>query len=241
MTPPVTAERVAEQRAVAPPRPEIPLHLLSSFAHELRTPLSALAASAEMIETAHDPADRQRFAAVIQRQTRRLSGIVDALLAAYSASRGGLAPEPARFDATELLDELCEEQRLLAPGHLFRVGGERPVLLRSDRRVLGIVLGNLLSNAARYSPRGSTVHVSVARTGAAAVFQVSDEGPGVAEEMRARIFRPGEGAPGGEGFGLGLFIARRLCDAIGAEISVSDTAGGGACFIVTLGAEEDGA
>src|SRR5882724_67376 len=87
--PVVEAERAPATRARSAPAAGLTLEVLSSIAHELRTPLSALTASAEMLEVA-DHADAQRFAAIIQRQANRLNAIVDGLLEAYRASNGEL-------------------------------------------------------------------------------------------------------------------------------------------------------
>ncbi len=215
----------------------MPIGLLSSIAHELRTPLSALSASAEMLETSSDVGEQKHFAAIIQRQAQRLNGIVEGLLEAHRASRGELRKVRSIIDMDVFLAELCEDQQRVFPHHRFESTVEHARQLSSDPRLLGIILTNLLSNAAKYSPAGSTVRLECRREGASTSIRVQDEGQGVPEFMRRRIFEAGERglAEQQPGFGLGLFVAQWLCDVIGAEISVEDSCNGrGSCFVVTL-------
>jgi two-component system sensor histidine kinase KdpD len=100
-----------------------------------------------------------------------------------------------------------------------------------------MILGNLVSNAAKYSPAETPVRIYCDRVGGHTRFRIEDEGPGVPDFLRLRVFRAGErGVFGGDsGCGLGLFIASRLCDAIGAEIQIENNDNRrGACFAVTL-------
>jgi signal transduction histidine kinase len=212
------------------------LDLLSSIAHELRAPLSSLTASVEMLPLAGDR-DRERFTRIIQRQAMRLTGIVEGLLDAYRAGRGELTIVPELLPARDFLEALCEEQAALFPAHRFQIdsnGGE----MASDPRLLAIVVGNLLSNAAKYSPAGSTVVARFCADDAGRRIEVEDEGGGVPAELRDRIFERGErGASAIPGHGLGLHIASQLCEAMGAELTLGDALSGRGCrFTVRLSA-----
>jgi signal transduction histidine kinase len=213
------------------------LDLLSSIAHELRAPLSSLTASAEMLPLAGD-GERERFANIIQRQALRLSGIVEGLLDAYRAARGELKLVPEVVHARPFLRTLCEEQATLYPTHRFRAMAERRDELAADARLLAIVVGNLLSNAAKYSPAGSVVTARYRSDHDGRRIEVIDQGHGVAKQYRERIFERGVRATTSvPGDGLGLFISSQLCQAMGAELSLAHTStGGGSCFVVHLGA-----
>jgi two-component system sensor histidine kinase KdpD len=217
------------------------LDLLSSIAHEIRTPISALAASAEMLEGADD-GERARFTAIIKRQALRLNSIVEGLLESHRASSAGISPALGPLDLESLCRELLEREGDLYPGHRFAYRGaaERPVV--SDARLLGIVLSNLLSNAAKYSPAGTRVTLSCEQSGNTTVIRVSDEGPGIPESLRPRLFDAGaRGSDDGRGNGLGLYVARRLCDAMGAALVVEDHhACTGTTFAVVLPARLEG-
>jgi len=212
------------------------LQLLSSIAHELRTPLAALSASSEMLCDAHGD-DQVRFTAIIQRQTRRLNMIVEGLLAAYSASQGTFQRVFDVIDMAALVRELSDEQSALFPQHRLVVSAEPGGRVWADRRLLQMVLVNLISNACKYSPPASTVSIACTSERDAMRISVRDEGPGIPAHLRKRIFNAGErGAMTDEsGCGLGLYIAQSLCDAIGAELTLDDSDDApGACFVVRV-------
>ena len=223
----------------APIAPESTLQLLSSIAHEIRTPLAALTASSEMLRDAEGD-DQARFTAIIQRQAQRLNVIVEGLLAAYGASRGTFRHVRDIIDMTALISELRDEQAMLFPQHRFVIDVEPGRRVSGDRRLLGMVLVNLLSNACKYSPPASTVSIECQTERGAMRISVGDEGPGIPEHLRKRIFMAGErGAmTDASGCGLGLFIAQSLCDAIGAELTLDDSGEApGACFVVMAPAQ----
>ncbi len=232
MTPAELAER-ATQRIE---HQDAAFALISGIAHELRTPLSVLSASAEMLEMADDVEDRKRFSAIIQRQASRLNSIVEGMLEAYGATA---APRPrsSQADLPALIEQARAEQQFVYPQHRFVLELEPAHEIDADERMLGIVISNLLSNAAKYSPPGSTVRISCRQDGDATRLRVQDQGSGVPDHMKRDIFLAGERAGRSlePGVGLGLFVVYRLCEVLGAEITVEDaTDGDGACFVLTL-------
>lgn len=228
--------RSVERSAEVPVAQLDPLELLSSIAHEIRAPLAALTASAEMMRSA-DGDTQLRFTQIIERQALRLNAIVEGLLEAYRAPRDQIQRIRDIVNVRELLDEIQYEHGAQFPRHTFTVTASGRATALLNRRLLSIVLGNLATNAAKYSPAGSSVALSCDVAAGRAVFRVHDEGPGVPAFLRKKIFEAGErGMFGGDsGCGLGLFIAQRLCDAIGAEIDVDENeTGRGACFTVSI-------
>jgi signal transduction histidine kinase len=230
------AARGVDPTAKASASHEDPLELLSSIAHEIRAPLAALTASAEMLRSA-DGETQLRFTEIIERQALRLHTIVEGLLEVYRAPRDEVRRVRDIVHVGKLLAEVADEYGRLFPHHVFRAQTSGRATALINRRLLGIALGNLVSNAAKYSPPGSTVSLTCDVSAGRTVFHVRDEGPGVPEFLRKRIFEAGErGLHGGDsGFGLGLFIAQRVCDAIGADIDVdTNDDGRGACFTVSV-------
>ena len=112
----------------------------------------------------------------------------------------------------------------------------RPATIRTDPMRLEQILLNLLSNAIRHSPDDAAVEIAVNGDATHTVFAVIDHGPGVAVELRARIFEPFErfDPHSGLGTGLGLPVSRRLAEALGGTLTVEETAGGGATFILKI-------
>ena len=218
---------------------------LALVSHELRNPLAAIKGSAvTLLEEAPalDPAEAREFHRLIAEQADDMRGLIGDLLDAGRIESGTLsvAPEPSA------MADLVERAR-----GTFLSGGARhgvvvdlpPDLPRvmADRRRIAQVLGNLLSNAARHAPESSAIRVSAAREDAHVAVSVSDEGPGLAPERLANLFRkhaaPGRG--GGEGgtprHGLGLAICKGLVEAHGGRIRAESAGpGGGTTVVFTL-------
>jgi two-component system sensor histidine kinase QseC len=197
----------------------------SDAAHELRTPISTLKVQLHNMKKRapdNDPGVRD-----LQITSERLEHIVEQILALYRSS-------PDQFNASMVPIDLCAEAReVLAEEHYrfetknqeIEFKGERAVV-QGDEFALKTLLQNLLSNAAKYTPAGGKVHVSVSTTDGTAVLQVEDSGIGIPEEQRAAVFerfyRVGgdRHATGEPGCGLGLAIVQRIAELHGATISL---------------------
>ena len=200
------------------------------------------AAAAELMQDS-DPLEQRRLAEIIHRQAFRMSGIVDAVLHMYSVSNAPHTEPHARVDLASFLSDLCAEQTVAFAQHTVTVHATTGQTVATDRRMLGMVVTNLLSNAAKYSPAGSTISVAATMDGDDVLVEVEDEGPGVPQEFRKRIFEPGyrNDAERADSFGLGLFVAERLCAQMGGSLSVEPaTHGCGARFIVRLPRHDGG-
>lgn len=212
------------------------LELLPSMAHELRAPLASLAAAAELMQSS-EPLEQRRLAEIIHRQAYRMSGIVDAVLQMYAASSAPRNRAHEHVDLSVFLSDLCAEQAASFAQHTFTVHATTDHAVGADRRMLSMVVTNLLSNAAKYSPAGTTVSVSAGLDGDDVVIEVEDEGSGVPPEFRKRIFEPGYRSEQerSDSYGLGLFVADRLCAEMNGALSVGPaTRGCGARFVVRL-------
>jgi signal transduction histidine kinase len=206
--------------------------IAAMVAHEVRNPLTGVRSLAQRLADDEVADDRRRqYAGVIVREVDRVERIVGALLGA-SATRDAGRSTLVRI--TELFDDVS----LLVAGR-FRGAG---VLLRVEapagtamvpREPAAQVLLNLLLNAVLQAPGGSEVTLEARIAGAELVeLVVVDRGPGVAVADRERIFEPFHSGTGGSG--LGLAVARRLCEEQRWRLVVSETPGGGATFRVML-------
>jgi signal transduction histidine kinase len=148
-----------------------------------------------------------------------------------------LEPVPVAELVGETVAEAEVAARVAARGVGFAIDVTPRLVARVDRNRVHQVLVNLLDNAARHSPPGGVVSISVRSAGSRMVVEVSDEGPGIAPEDRDRVFHRftrGDRAVGG-GTGLGLAIARWAVDLHGGEIVVAETVAGRGCRIqITL-------
>ena len=218
---------------------------VADAAHELRTPLAGIAATAEAgTAPGLDVDTRERLATLLVRDARRAGRLVDDLLtlARYDA---GLRPERAEVDLVELVRVETDRDAVLHPDDpaVLEAGG--PVRVAVDAELVGQALTNLLTNARRHGDGVVSVAVGVDTSGMARVG-VRDEGPGVPVEERERVFgrmvrldeargRSG-GRGGGGGAGLGLAIAREAARAHGGDLVCTgpDAGGPGAVFVLTL-------
>ncbi|WP_234553391.1 sensor histidine kinase [Thermus caliditerrae] len=204
--------------------------LLAAVSHELKTPLTSVRALAEILEAHPDlpEEERRRFIALLAKEAARLSRLVDQVLA-YTRLQAGLPPALAPTDLKGLAEEALA---LVKPLSLERGVNMEEALeavhAPTDRdRVLQILL-NLLHNALRHARR--RVRLELHRRNGEALFRVVDDGPGVPEEARPRVFEPFQSFSGGTG--LGLFLARRLVEGLGGRIWLEN--GNGTTFAFTL-------
>jgi two-component system sensor histidine kinase PilS (NtrC family) len=195
--------------------------LTANMAHEIRNPLAAISHAAELL--AEEDADplRQRLARIIHDNTRRLNRLVTEVLELGRRDRA--QPEALRWQVflSGFMEELILHDE--SAGRRVRVG-ECDVELRFDRGHLYRILWNLLANALRHaSPADGAVRLE-ARPGATAdriELHVVDDGSGVEEAQRNLVFEPFF-TTHGAGTGLGLYIARELCEASGARLELLD-------------------
>lgn len=238
--------RIAElERAVAV-RDEV----IATLGHELRNPLSPVYLQlGHLIDTLDEgdaAPDRAWLLGRLEGLRTRFESFLATLDRLLDAARpgGALSLELERLDLAQVVREVCAgmQSQLEAARSELVVTVSGPVSGRWDRLRVEQIVWNLLSNAVRYGA-GSPIHVEVAGLADRASLMVKDHGIGISDEDQARIFEPYERGAGGKksagGFGLGLWIVRRLTDAMGGTIAVKSRPGEGATFIVTLPALGD--
>jgi signal transduction histidine kinase len=211
---------------------------LSIVFHELRRPLATLVTASELALDDETPEDHKaNLLRTVHRQALRLGDFMEELLETSRIQSGTLRLNPRATDLQPLVEELCEEFQATHREHEMRVKlVKSPLLANVDPAKLRMVLGNLLANAAAYSPPGSTITVRLFGEMDSVVCQVEDEGPGVPEPYRKEIFQQFFRVPGARqgGFGLGLYIARQIVLAHKGTLGVDSGMVRGATFTLTL-------
>jgi two-component system heavy metal sensor histidine kinase CusS len=191
----------------------------ANAAHELRTPLTAMLGEVQVaLRRERSPAEYRAALVVVEEEARRLARLVEMLLALARTDAGSLDPAAVRFDLARAA-RLAVDRAIAA-----HPGADRRVALRvvpaqalGDPLLTGRVLDNLLDNALRHG--GSGVELGVEAGPDSVRVTVSDDGPGIAPDARARIFeRFSRDGAAGTGFGLGLAIARGLAEAQGGRL-----------------------
>lgn len=214
---------------------------VSGVSHELRTPLAQIRLFADLLESGRlgDPAQRARSVRIINEESRRLTYLVENILHFSRAQRDAMRLSPAAVDVGALVREVVDGFAPLAHHVEFATRVEAGVVARMDRDAFRQVLLNLLDNAAKYGPRGGVVQVGMAVVGFSVRIWVTDGGPGVPREDRARIWEPyrrldreADAAVGGSG--IGLAVVKDVVSLHGGRVWVEDARGGGARFIVEI-------
>lgn len=240
-------QRVAELERALAVRDEV----IATLGHELRNPLSPvylhLGHLIATLEESGAPPDRDWLLGKLEAMRTRFDNFLATLDRLLEASRpgGALSLELEPFDLGQVVHEVCAGMRnqLEAARSELVISVSGPVAGMWDRLRIQQIVWNLLSNAVRYGA-GAPIHVRVASDADRASLVVKDHGIGISDEDQARIFDPYERGTAGKtsagGFGLGLWIVRRLTDAMGGTIAVESRPGEGATFTVTLPAAGDG-
>lgn len=212
---------------------------LAQVAHELRSPLSAVAMAATLLRqlaTYEDPRT-QSLLSSLERQTATMSRMADQLL---DAARGEAGMRVAQREPLVLQEAITRAIAQVdgARGRLAQVMLAQPIEVDADPMQMQQVLGNLIENALKYSAPDGKVNVRLSVEGVDAVITVEDEGIGIAPDLQARIFdmfTQVHDAPGTRGFGVGLAVVKQLVALHGGTVQVqSDGLGTGAVFTVRL-------
>jgi signal transduction histidine kinase/DNA-binding NarL/FixJ family response regulator len=214
---------------------------LSIASHELRTPLSSIQLTMQSLERFGGAIDSEQVKVKLQRARRqlgRLVKLVESLLDVSRITAGRLEIELEDVDLVELLHAIVEQFADAARQARCELTLQAPEKLqvRCDRLRIEQVAANLLSNSFKFAA-GKPVEVSLARVESMIRLMVRDHGIGVPEDRLPHIFERFERAvPARQygGLGLGLYITRQIVQAHGGSVSVEQTPGGGATFIVEL-------
>lgn len=205
---------------------------LSTTSHELRTPITIIAGYSELLSDAELPAEAGAWVDAIHRNTGRLAGMLDDLLA-FSRTQAE-RPRPLEIAASDLVHEVVAHHTSSATARSIEVDIDtaEEMAVFADRDDAARALGNLLSNAVKFTPAGGAVRVEISGVAADVMFTVSDTGPGIGPDALAQVFDPfyrGEQAEvrATPGTGLGLPIARMLARRNGGEVMIVSLPGHG--------------
>jgi PAS domain S-box-containing protein len=217
----------------------------STLSHELRTPLTAILGALQLVNSgalgSASPAI-QELTEVAERNGQRLLDLINDLLDLEKIESGKLPVELQAMRLDELVREALTLNRAFAERYKIRLeaaSGLCESLVRVDRRRMLQVLTNLVSNAAKFSPEGSVVEVTLEERGTQLRLGVHDRGPGIPASFLGRVFTRFSQADMSltrekGGTGLGLAICKRLVELMGGHIGFHDREGGGTTFWIDL-------
>lgn len=213
-------------------------------AHDLRAPLATVGAAAAQVAAAPASEKQQQAAALIAAQTGRMLALVDDYLGAHAAESGTLPLRLTRLNLGDIARSATQRHTASAAAKQQRLelaGEGATVFAAADPALLAQIVDNFVTNALKFSPAGATVRLEVqtAADHPRARLAVIDEGPGIAADEQANLFRKFGRAStrptGGESsHGLGLAVAKRLAEAMGGTVGCDSEVGRGATFWVEL-------
>jgi PAS domain S-box-containing protein len=237
----ITARKRAEQKLAQEMRNKDAF--LATLSHEVRNPLNALAAGIGVLEMqGRDHPQMQRVVAMLARQHRQLTRLVDDLLDISRVSRGQMSLQLGTVDVEQCIREAMHATEPLVAAKrqlLVHDGPNAAVTVSGDAARITQIITNLLQNASKFSPEGAHVAIEAAHRGDKVVITVADDGPGIASDVLPhvfdRFFTTGTSDRGKQGLGIGLWLARELAQLQGGTITAANRQPGpGALFTVEL-------
>lgn len=216
---------------------------LETVSHELRTPLAAIVGFTEILQRREADLSKVQLADCIQRIDRnahRLHGLIAELLDFSRVERAALDADLQPVDVSELVVGLTASLTTVLQGHAVELHVEPDVTVAADPGLLERAVTNLLTNAERYSPPGTTIRVTVEGRGTSGVVSVADEGPGVTLDERNLVFErfyrgAAARARNVPGTGIGLAVVREVIQLMGGTVEVvQPQERPGATFVITL-------
>lgn len=213
--------------------------MMLSIAHDLRSPLTTINGSAELLPKENGEQGRMKYVDNIRHASEYMLSLVDTLMEFYLLDSGQLQHHPSIFHLSTLIEETADSHAPAAKKkHLGLSTGFSglDVVVGGEKGFLQQVMNNLLSNAIKFTEKGSVRLEAEYRKGELRLL-VQDTGIGMDVKDASRIFAPFErleNARHASGFGLGLAITSRLVSEMGGKIDVESTPGGGSCFTVLI-------
>jgi signal transduction histidine kinase len=220
---------------------ELKTVFLATASHELRTPVGVISGFAELLSAHVETLSAQKvreYAARIDATAQQLGSLVENLLDFSRMERGIVGQgEQDDLDLGDTVRRILDEHRDLSAQHEVLVATAPGLVVRGTEHAVERVLTNLVGNAAKYSPAGTTIRVHVREEGGKAVLHVDDEGAGVAPADRDQVFSrfyrgSGDAVTNTRGAGLGLAIVHEFAASMGGVASVTEAPSGGARFTV---------
>lgn len=232
------ARRAAEEKLVAAERLQMVGQVASSIIHDLKNPMQVILGNLEFLNAEGLASEkRKRYCETIDKQVERMLGMCQEIL---DFAKGEVSLSLESVNLLELCKEMVEtyERPFAASGVRLSFEGRleesRSPFVMADRERIWRVLTNLIGNAKEAMPSGGEIQVSVVVSLQEAKVEVCDNGPGVPEEIREKLFDPFFTHGKAKGTGLGLSIVKKIVEAHGGKIDLSPETGAGTTFKIVL-------
>jgi len=216
-------------------------NFLMAVTHELRTPIAAIKLQLQTLaRQGLDLDQRESLRMHALQEADRLNMLADKVLLATSAEEGVLALDLRELDVMELMRTVADRASVqIAPKHTITINGPEHFTALSDAQALRSIADNLIENAAKYAPEGTSIAIEIVKGREGWRLVVTDEGPGIPpvdqERIFEKFFRGGnEETRKAKGTGLGLYIVQRLTQRLGGAVHVREAAPHGTIFAASF-------
>jgi len=215
-------------------------NFMMAVTHELKTPIAVMKLNLETLRKHRlDAEKQQRIIQTALQETNRLDALANNILIASQLEGGGYARTKEVMDFSDLSERSVRDYRNRFPDKEWVANIQPDCTVTGDPFLLQLLVGNLLENALKYSPKEGAITLTLATEGRHVLLAVKDKGPGVPEEEKKKIFgkfyRSGqETTRQTKGTGLGLYLCRKIADDHKAMIKVGDNSPTGSIFTVTF-------
>jgi two-component system, OmpR family, sensor histidine kinase SenX3 len=221
---------------------EVRRDFIANISHELKTPIGAVGLLAEALVEASKDADQvKRFAKRLTKESERLARITQEIIELSRLQAEDALTKPELVGIDEVVAAAIDQNRVAADRHDIRLisGGDAGTEVYGDEALLQVALHNLISNAIQYSPSGSRVGIGVTESDGVIEIAVTDQGVGIAEEDRVRVFERFFRADSSRsrhtgGSGLGLSIVKHVAQNHGGDVRLWSQHGHGSTFTIRL-------
>jgi len=214
---------------------------ISLVSHEFRTPLAIIDMNAQRVVRSGDKVTPDRLVRAmhkIRNAIMRLTDLMDGVLSAARLDEGSIEFEPTACNLAEVITELCDDYQQINADHRLMVDlDDMPAQIEGDTRLLRQAFSNLISNAIKYSPEGTSIQVTASQADDYFVITVRDQGVGIPQEELGRLFERffrASTSIGVAGTGIGLHLVKHVVGLHGGTIEVESEPGKGTAFSVRL-------
>lgn len=215
-------------------------NFMMAVTHELKTPISVARLNLETMQKySLEPEKQKKLIRMTLQETTRLTSLTNNILISSQLEGGGYKNTKDELDLSDLLKDCLNDFRSRFPERVFNDSIELDVDVKGDPLLLQLLVNNLLENAIKYSPKEKPIAAALKKANGSITLQIMDEGPGIAEEERKKIFskfyRVGnETTRKTQGTGLGLYLCSIIAKDHNADISVTNNIPAGCNFAVTF-------
>jgi PAS domain S-box-containing protein len=215
---------------------------IGMVSHELKTPLTSLNAIVQVANAKLKTSDDSFLAGAMTKanaQVKRMTTMINGFLNISRLESGKILIEKSDFNINELIGEIAEEMKLSVTSHHINLAQCAPIAVYADRDKINSVVSNLISNAVKYSAKGTTIKISCAVNGNEITVSVSDEGIGIkpsdAEKIFDRYYRvESSNTRHISGFGIGLYLSAEIVERHGGKIWLKSEPEQGSTFYFSL-------